>query len=164
MILEGIRKGSNIRQCFFSLWQCVCISASLRPHLYRAAAVRMLLGIKRPSQTQSAFPHHPSTSSSPFHLLTFLLFISPINYFIPIASAGALTFLLASHFKDIGPQLVSSLKILISVFVNAEIYCNKMKTNLSPFSKVCLCLQQEADIFCEKAAKGAPAQRSRIDR
>lgn len=69
-------KGSNIWQSFFipaMTHECVCVraraSASLRPHLYRAAAVRMLLGIKPLPRTQYApppttHPHlHLSTSS-----------------------------------------------------------------------------------------------------
>ena len=85
-----LEKGSNILQCFSppALWNnacvcvCVCVClASLHPHLYRAAVVSMLLGIKCLSHTQSAplhpTPPHPthyhSSRSSPFHLLLCLL-------------------------------------------------------------------------------------------
>ena len=99
-----LEKGFQHSTVLFSLWHnvcvrvcvcvcvracvCMCVSASLRPHLYRAAADRMLLGIKCLSHTQSASPpthHHPSTSS-PFHLLPFLPLVLPLSPSVIISS------------------------------------------------------------------------------
>lgn len=61
----------------------VCTATSLHPHLYGADAVRMLLGIKRLSQTQSAFapplPIHIFFTFPPF--FHFPLLFSLVYYF-----------------------------------------------------------------------------------
>ena len=125
MILEGVRKRvPTFDSAFFSLTQCVCacvcvcvracvcVSASLRPHLYRAAADRMLLGIKRLSHTQSASPP-PTTTHPHLHLSTsshfsrlFSLYL-PLSLFHLIAGASSLICLHLCVFQSHNPHIVA---------------------------------------------------------
>lgn len=82
VVLQGVGIGSQHltlppAKHYVTIRVCVCVrTASFLPHLYRAAAVMMLLGIKRFSYTQSAPPNtfahphlHLSTSFQSSHFI-----------------------------------------------------------------------------------------------